>query len=521
VNAARQSPVPTPRWFALVVTAAFVLLVGFGAWHHEMWMDEVRAWSIATDPSGLTHLPANLRNEGHPALWYILLKLGALVSGGSPLALPVVSALVAAVAVWIVARYAPLPLWQRALFAFGVFPAYHYSVMARNYGISMLLLFAYCALGPARLAKPIAAGVLLALLANTNAHSLVLTSALLLVWLIDTFRSEDVDRRRTAIGMSIAVAGCLVCVVQLLPDSTSVAGIGAHLSRGTRALAVARGLVYPGPHFADAFVQMALPAWLSAHTRDLLSGLAAVAVFVLVGAILFDTLSLFVAHVVAVAGLTALFTGVYAGGPRHEGLEYLFVIALLWLWSERTEHAAWRRRAAHALIGTLFVLHCFGTRKAYDRDVRNEVAAGAPFSRWIHANPAFENAIIVAEPDFFLESIPYYLPNRTYVVREHKFARWTHSTTANQPTLTLGELLDQSHRLQAENGTPVLILFAYADSLVKDSATVRILFGRRLTWQREDRDRFLVETRPVAKFNAVRGFERYAVYALAPIVKPE
>jgi hypothetical protein len=83
-----------------------------------------------------------LAHEGHPLLWYLLLHLGHAVLS-SRLILPLVSLAVAVGTVALLILRSPLPLWLKALFLFGRMPLYECSVMARNYGLSILLLFTF------------------------------------------------------------------------------------------------------------------------------------------------------------------------------------------------------------------------------------------------------------------------------------------------------------------------------------------------------------------------------------------
>ena len=59
--------------FYFVFTAAFGLIVLFLIQSHEMWRDELQAWLLARDSISITELFQNLKYEGHPGLWHLLL----------------------------------------------------------------------------------------------------------------------------------------------------------------------------------------------------------------------------------------------------------------------------------------------------------------------------------------------------------------------------------------------------------------------------------------------------------------
>src|SRR5689334_1095494 len=60
---------------AFVVTALFFLVNLPRLLSHGMWRDELQAWLIARDSASVGDLFFNLRYEGHPGLWHILLWL--------------------------------------------------------------------------------------------------------------------------------------------------------------------------------------------------------------------------------------------------------------------------------------------------------------------------------------------------------------------------------------------------------------------------------------------------------------
>ena len=66
-------PVASRRWFPAGLTAAYALVLAFGLAHHEMWRDELQAWLPARDSADPADLFANLKYEGHPAPWCLLL----------------------------------------------------------------------------------------------------------------------------------------------------------------------------------------------------------------------------------------------------------------------------------------------------------------------------------------------------------------------------------------------------------------------------------------------------------------
>ncbi|MEW6113407.1 MAG: hypothetical protein AB1664_14845, partial [Thermodesulfobacteriota bacterium] len=71
----QQAPTsPFPFSFKLWVPILVYAIVGLtGIVHHEMWRDELEHWLLARDSTELTDLVRNLRQEGHPAAWHLIL----------------------------------------------------------------------------------------------------------------------------------------------------------------------------------------------------------------------------------------------------------------------------------------------------------------------------------------------------------------------------------------------------------------------------------------------------------------
>ena len=59
------------NWFLLT---AFFSCQLFLLLHHEAWRDEAQAWMIGRNYS-VTEILKDLQNEGHPALWFLCIKI--------------------------------------------------------------------------------------------------------------------------------------------------------------------------------------------------------------------------------------------------------------------------------------------------------------------------------------------------------------------------------------------------------------------------------------------------------------
>jgi hypothetical protein len=67
-------------------------------------------------------------------------------------------------------------------------------------------------------------------------------------------------------------------------------------------------------------------------------------------------------------------------------------------------------------------------------------------------------ATIIAAPDYMVEALPYYVPNRTYLLRRHRFGNFVMFSRAGELNTNLGEILDESRILKEVTGAPVIVL---------------------------------------------------------------
>lgn len=134
-----------PRWaFALGVAGAVALQIALIA-THDYFVDEWQALQIAVQSPDLAALLANLRYEGHPPLWYLLLRgLAATVGAGSALA--AASLLCALATLAVVATRAPLPRWARLAIILAEPILFEHGTVSRGASLGVSLTFLALAL---------------------------------------------------------------------------------------------------------------------------------------------------------------------------------------------------------------------------------------------------------------------------------------------------------------------------------------------------------------------------------------
>jgi hypothetical protein len=499
------------RKLALIATAAYLIVVSFLAFHHEVWRDEVRALNIAAASHSPVDLLRNLKNEGHPALWYLLLYLGNHITG-SMLVLKPTALLIAAAAAYVLMRFAPFPAWQKVLFLLGQFPLYEYSVMCRNYGISMLLLFAAATVYRCRFTHPWRLAVLLALLANTNAHCLILVTGWLVLWLGEwavRWRTVEARARTMLPALSLVLVAMVVCVWVVYPDHRSiVTGVRGVTWQQVRA-AFLGAVVSPGRIYAEAMglgSEFALGALFWLFALSFLARPWQSAAVVVVG-----------------LGLTMFASLVYGFGLRHGGLFLMFGVAVLWISRDgskpvelfspvaRLVRIIERHRAAAFSI--FLILQAALAVPQIALDLRGTVTGTPALAKLLRTNPDLSRAIVIAEPEPMIEGLPYYSDNPVYLAREGRFMLKVHFTTENRAGITLDAIQAAGEDLQRTTGRPVV--FALGHTLDRGGPFERPTpFGKMFRYSPASLQHFLDRTEHVADSRGDSGDENFFVYKL-------
>jgi hypothetical protein len=359
----KQNPgagVRFPDWFTLGLTVSFLVVALFNLLHHEMWRDELQAWMIARESNSISDLLRNMRYEGHPPLWFLLLYGITRFTSWAP-AMQWLNLVIATGTAFLIAAYSPFSKLQKALLCFGYFPLYEYGTISRNYGLGLFCLFLFCAwYHPDRRQNWVIAALLLSLLANTSIYGTMIAMAFAVSLFAFPAIAERDTRGSLALPAPHARAAALIfcaCVAlaifQMLPPPDTGTVVGWHLPTSARSLGVTLTQVWkaflPIPrslsHYRDTnfFLPEIAPIerWpvLGSATIPLIAPFLLVSVAMLGSAIILLIAPLLLARsrwaLLAYASATAAiltFSHVkYRGAERHLGHLFLVFIACLWI----------------------------------------------------------------------------------------------------------------------------------------------------------------------------------------------
>ena len=253
---ARDLPNEEKGWFAASGVLVYAVLLAFVSRAHTLWRDEAEAWIVARDSHGLASLLHNVRYEGHPVGWYLVLDAFTRFTS-NPEWMKVPNYLFAvAVAAMIFSAKQLSPL-VRVGVVFSYFLLFEYAAIDRNY--MMGILFLVGALMLMRSGKSVfGVPVMLSMAALTSLPALVVAVCFYPLHLLPVL-CEGSDRSLSArlgsLGMKrwMAIALFSVCVLFAVGTIKPPKDSGLMLDSQPRT-SLAVTLVHPFHDVAKAFV---------------------------------------------------------------------------------------------------------------------------------------------------------------------------------------------------------------------------------------------------------------------------
>lgn len=383
-------------WSVGAYAIAVLLVTAF----HEPWRDEADVWLMVrdNDPRSLYSL---LRHSGTPGLWHLLLMPWA--KAGVPYAAEsLLHNAIAIGAAAVVLACAPFPKWVRLLLVFSFYPGFEYSVVARSYGLTMLMLFGLAALDGQRLRRPVVFGGLIGLLANTNAHGFLLGCVAAVFFGLDVMRRRALDGR--LLGLAVAGLGIVLAFLQILPPEDGQARAIVEADRMARLVGVLDRSFVP--------VGMLTAAWATPVG-------VAVNALALTGAwcLLDGRTRLFAAA--SMLALIGFFVFVYYAGHRHAGLLFLVLTVAVWITRNRSRatgpsHPPGPRRqrvtswAKRVCLGSL-VSSCAVTAIVYWQEVTSPYSGARAAAEFLRRE-GLTHRTVAGYPDALASAVLPFLP---------------------------------------------------------------------------------------------------------------
>lgn len=154
---------------------------------HEPWADEAQAWLVARDCSIKDLIFNSLRYEGHPILWYLILKFVQIFHFPYD-NINLISLFFGSLGVYLFLFKTKTPLFLKATIPFCYYIFYQYSVVSRNHCLIFPILMLISMVYPQKEKSIIKYSLLLILLASVSFHGYFISFILFIDFVISLFK---------------------------------------------------------------------------------------------------------------------------------------------------------------------------------------------------------------------------------------------------------------------------------------------------------------------------------------------
>jgi hypothetical protein len=204
------------NYLLLTLILGFVFYMKF--WHHELWKDEWQAWFVSKDKS-LSEVFSFLYYEGHPALWYIYLKIFTLFPDtiSEVLLIQVSHLFTVGMGLYFLMIKFRLSTFLKVLFALSYFVLFEYGLINRGYFLVILFLFWSVYLIGKKDYSKTGLAVCLFLLCQTEVYGVLMAIALGFYILYEDQFKLSTFSKKEFIGL---LSGMTVFIISVFPRST-------------------------------------------------------------------------------------------------------------------------------------------------------------------------------------------------------------------------------------------------------------------------------------------------------------
>ena len=506
LNLIRSKATQPDTKFQGVLLIAFIILGVIGIIHHEMWRDELEAWLIAGNSNSISNLFNNIEYTGHPGLWYLFLYA---IARFTPYlwVMQLFHLSIAAVFIYLFLWYSPFNRVQKALFCFGYFPFYEYSLITRSYGINLVFLFAFCIFFTSRHRSYIPLAIVLSLLAYSNAYGVVISFALVLTLILDVVVNSTKkiiypNKWNISLSFIIYAITLVVAIAQILPPAdaeyrgdllsitesnynsvqleylTSIRFYGRRII--TAVASVWRGYV-PIPEFSEFHFHNTNILYLftpgsstisvdAVGFTNFLEFFLSLSILAIGAAIFYRQPIILFLYTVANIGLIGFIYLCRVAFIRHSG--FLFIVFLVcawlsnyypqsnWLSNFNSKFFIWFSRKKVAGVTILLFIHTIGGVYAYSRDILDPFSASQAAVDYIKQNQ-YDELLIVGSNDALVAPISALLDRQIYYPESKSlgsFTVWAKGKPRRDSHQTHQDILKQTSDLIEEGNQEILLV---------------------------------------------------------------
>lgn len=409
--------------YALVensIILAFIIFGFVGILHHEIWRDEFQAWLLARDSASLIELFHNIQHEGHPGLWHLCLY-GLSRITHNPLIMQVFHLFISVIIVTLIVKFSPFSPVQKFLLSFGYYFFYEYTIISRNYNLGVLFIFLFCIIYSRAKVRPILLATLLALMANVNVFTFILSFALSLT-LVDhiysQFKANKLNQQKIVISLLILISGWAISLFQIIRPLISQEKLIRPIQSSAEQVQSNPGLLQEIQRLGTAFIDIwrsyvPIPFHLNNNFWNtnilihnnlfpsvggvslgvVIAGLAAIFLLLIVIKIFSHKRFILTIYLFGTGSIIAFNYLIFQGVMRHRGHLFILLIACLWIIEKEflqkqnfISEPKLKSQFRNQFFTLILLLHLVGGLHAYSVDLFYPFSMGKETAQFIKEN---------------------------------------------------------------------------------------------------------------------------------------
>lgn len=386
-------------------TKIFVLLIFFvlgliGIGHHEIWLDEAHHFLLGLESTSFFDLFYNARYEGHPLLWNALLFLLTFFTKNI-FAMQLLHLLIATANIFLILWYAPFPKHQKLLLTFSYFIFYEYSIVSRNYAVSLFFLLITVILYCKESKNYVLIFLCLSLLANTHLFSFFFSIFFFIYVLANNKERRLIFAQPKYIAsMSFFIFAIIFSAIQIkVPSDHFLFNFDSDKLLSYKRIGKTFSICWKGLfHFPDATLFNCWNTnWLVNYSKKMAGGASLIA-WLVPFFILKDnrkTVLLFYASALAVAFF--IYVSPIIVAVRHCGFLFLLLLTCYWIKKSCNKDNTNGLQYSSLLFSIILFPSCIASVVMYVHDYQFAFSTGRRATIFIESNNDVFNFPVIAQ----------------------------------------------------------------------------------------------------------------------------
>lgn len=416
---------------SLIFTFLYALVTLIAVLHHEIWADEAQVWQLCKYMS-FSELITHLHNEGHPAVFYLLVMLFAKIFPNI-ICMQLICWLFMVCAAGLFIYFSPFKAFTKFAVLSSAGFLYFLPVMARSYSILPFLVFLAAILYSKSKEHPILYALILCLILNTHSIMLAFSVVLAVMFIAENYKSK----KNICYFSVVYVIGFLIFAFQLYDSTSSNTAFG--LTFTDLPVRIIKVFSF---FFINAYNKLiTVKAALQIPLIDLPLLFFMVCIYIVFFInLFFNNKKIFLLAFLSIGFQFFIYIFMYSANTYVIRIFTAHLILLFCFWillnseSINEKYKICSKKTINVLISLFFILTLYNGINYYLMDIKQNYAGAKVTAEYIKNNIDAKNSVLLINNEPFCVSLAYYLNdshnlysifrnrNFKYVIWDDKYA---------------------------------------------------------------------------------------------------